>query len=129
MVNSFAGAPAGIVSAEIGGTLSGSSLLYTGTQDSSVLTSLGLYGPVDPSATVAFSGNTTASGLANPGNPYTLTETIVITANGTSLSSGDAHLDVVSTVPDSGATALLIGLGLAAIGLGAFAQRRQLAKV
>ena len=53
---------------------------------------------------------------------------ISIGTSGASLTFGDSTSIPTSAVPDSGTTALLIGLGLVGVGIGAIAQRRRLAK-
>ena len=128
--DTFVGAPSGNINAAIGGTLSGSSLLFTGSENSSVITTLGTYS-APASGTDSFGAMVQDPGLILGETPtYTLTETIIITASSASQTSYNANLDVTPvSVPDNGATALLIGLGLAGIGLGMYARRRQLAKV
>jgi hypothetical protein len=124
--DSFAGDPTGDMNASIGGTLSGATLLFTGSQNATPVTTLGTY---SGGSGGVFGGATLQNpGLANPGDPYTLTETIVLTPTGDLGSSNSFNSTLYVTTPDNGTTALLIGLGLAGIGLGVIAQRRKLAK-
>lgn len=67
-----------------------------------------------------YSGSAASSELL--GGTYSLTQVVTITHPGSGISSFDATL----TVPDSGMTALLLGLGL--LGMGVFARQRRVAR-
>jgi len=116
------GPSSGTSAASIGGTTDGTVAAWTGGgtsnalfDSSTVLEDFGTFG--GPS----FSGSLIGGVVTNAG-PYSLTEVIKITHGGSAITSGDLKL----SVPDGGATALLLGLGL--LGVGVFARRRKGAK-
>jgi hypothetical protein len=76
-----------------------------------------------PADSITLYGNGEAS-ITGPGSPFTQsfgTWDMTVSGNGaTNFTFGDAN-----TVPDKGTTGLLIGLGIAGVGLGVVAQRRR----
>lgn len=113
------GPTGGTAVASIGGTASGtvSYATYGGTNNTNFSTShlLTSQGPF----TGAFSG-TVAGGTVNNAGPYALSQQLVITHTQSGITTGDALL----TVPDSGTTALLLGLALLGLGFVARAYPR-----
>lgn len=115
------GPTVGNAQASIGGTTSGSvtwstyggpgNSLFQGSPNGPVggvvLTAPQVFGPV------AFSSSVPGGSLGALGSPYSLTERVVITHAGAGGSSFNAEL----TVPDGGATLLLLGSSIMALGL------------
>jgi hypothetical protein len=67
----------------------------------------------------AFSGTATGNTIVG-GNPYSLTELMVISQTGAGGTTGD----VVLSVPDSGTTLMLLGAGLSVLGFAGSIRRR-----
>jgi hypothetical protein len=102
-------------SSSIGGTTQGtvSTAAFGGTNNTvfSVVAPLTSQGPF----TGAFSGSVNSPIVTNAG-PYALTQQITITHAGAGITTGDALL---SSVPDSGTSVLLLGVGLMLLALAA----------
>jgi hypothetical protein len=96
------------VNLSIGGTTQGvtSTAAFGGTNNTlfSTVTPLTAQGPF----TNAFSGSQTSAPVVNAG-PFALTQQITITHTGAGITTGDSLL---TTVPDSGTSVLLLGAGL-----------------
>jgi hypothetical protein len=96
---------------------------YGGNTYSFVATSISVLVDNTTTGELEIGGSGTASitgDVSNPGGHWS----IDMTGEGVSEIFGDS---ASTNVPDSGMTALLIGLGLAGVGLGAIAMRRKLA--
>jgi hypothetical protein len=70
--------------------------------------------------TLAFSGSPTSAPIVNEG-PFAITEQVTITHTGAGITTGNALL---TTVPDSGTSVLLLGLGLTTLGFVARTRQR-----
>ena len=108
------GPTAGGVLAELGTTvLSGGSVTYTtyGGTNNTLFSTVNLLTTIGP-VTGAFGGTATGAGVNNAG-PYSLTQVVKITHTISGITTGDAKM----TVPDSGSSLVLLGSGLAALGL------------
>jgi len=81
---------------------------------------------VGPFAGPAFSNSLIGSMLSEQG-PYSLTEAVRINSAGASSITGDASYSVAS-VPDSGTSVMLLGVGLLALGAFSSIKRRVLAQ-
>lgn len=99
------------VNASIGGTTQGvvSTASFGGTDNTlfSTVTPLTAQGPF----TLAFSGSPNSAPIVSQG-PFAITEQVTITHAGAGITTGNALL---TTVPDSGTSVLLLGLGLTGI--------------
>jgi len=118
------GPTSGGTEAAIGGTIAnGGSVTYTtyGGTNNTNFSTVNLLTSQGPFGAGAFSG-TVSGGSINNAGPYALTQVVAIThLAGTFQTTGDALL---VTVPESGASALLLGSGLMGLGLIARMRRR-----
>lgn len=110
----------GSAAALIGGTTIGSVTYRTyGGTNNTLFSTSNLLTTQGPFTTPAFSG-AVAGGTVNNQGPYALTQQITITHTGAGQTTGDALL----SVPDSGTSVLLLGVGL--MGLAALSRFRAL---